>query len=120
MYVGTKKKFSTKILRTKFGYENKFGYEKIFRNQKIGTEQFLGTNKKLGMKKKLGTKKKMGTKNFRYEKKLGERESSTCGELDPHSHIFGPFRQTSDKFLEGNIMNTHFGSGTAGPTRVKM
>ena len=27
---------------------------------------------------------------------MGERESSTCGELDPHSHIFGPFRQTSD------------------------
>ncbi|KAH3696148.1 hypothetical protein DPMN_083611, partial [Dreissena polymorpha] len=27
------------------------------------------------------------------------------------SHILGPFRQTSDKYLEGDSMNTHFGSG---------
>ena len=109
MYVGTKKKSGTKNLRKKFWYENKFVYERIFGNKKNGTEQKLGT-KKNWVRKILGT-----------EKKLGERESSTCGELDPHSHIFGPFRQTSDKFLEGNSMNTHFGSGNAVlPTRVKM
>ena len=97
-------------MRKKFGYENKFG-----------TEKNLGTNKKLGMKKKLGAKKNWVRTILGTEKKLGERESSTCGELDPHSHIFGPFRQTSDKFLEGNSMNTHFGSGNAVlPTRVKM
>ena len=71
MYVGTKKKIGTKILRKKIGYENKFGYEKIFGNQKIGTEKNLGTNKKLGMKKDWVRKKKMGTKNFRYGKKIG-------------------------------------------------
>ncbi|KAH3707256.1 hypothetical protein DPMN_066655 [Dreissena polymorpha] len=40
------------------------------------------------------------------------------------SHILGPFRQTSDKYLEGDSMNTHFGSGIAvylrGPTRIKI
>ena len=66
----------------------------------------------------------MGTKKFWYGKKLGVRGRSTTGELDPQSHILGPFRQTSDKYLEGDSMNTHFGSGIAvylrGPTPIKI
>ena len=112
----------TKNLRRKkwVRIRKKIGYEKFWVQKKSGFEK-VWVRKKFGYEKKIGYKKKLGTKNFRYGKKLGERESSTCGELDPHSHIFGPFRQTSDKFLEGNSMNTHFGSGNAVlPTRVKM
>ena len=97
-----------------------------FCEKNLGMKTNLGTKKYLGTKKLVKKKIWVRTKNWirkilGTEKKLGERESSTCGELDPHSHIFGPFRQTSDKFLEGNSMNTHFGSGNAVlPTRVKM
>ena len=75
--------------------------------KKIGYEQKIGYEKKLGTKKKISTTNKLGTKNVWDGKKLGVRGRSTPGELDPQSHILGPFRQTSDKYLEGNSMITH-------------
>ena len=83
----------TKKLCQKNSVTKKFKYEKNWvRKQKMGIQK-LGTNK------------------FWYGKKLGVRGRSTPGELDPQSHILGPFLRTSDKYLDkyldGNSMDTY-------------